>query len=423
MRHPNFEQAARHITSETVRDTLMAMVNINTPTGRERGLAEYIVARLTGAGLRASLQEISEGRPNAIGVLSGDGTGLNLLMTGHMDTTWHGDEAFLTSEGHKPAAIHRDGWVWGLGANNMKSGLASALVAVEAIAKAEIKLKGDVLYGAVVGEIEKAAIEEFSGEWLNAYGSGTRYMVTHGITADYAILCEPTALRVCTVNMGAIWAKITVAGTLSHAGRSRDPGVVNAIEEMHDLHEALRKWISNYEASHEYLGEHPNVTISAIRGGMPWRLSANPFECRLYLDIRLVPGTHIEDVRRSLREVLRAFANERNGNEPTLEFYVTDPATVLSDDVLVKKILSDAHRRVTNQEPATFIRRAGSDAIHMNTYGVPCLVYGPGGRTHPQARSLDASGEHASIDNLVGAAMVYLDTALALCSLPRSDGA
>ena len=348
MRHPNFEQAARHITSETVRDTLIEMVNINTPTGRERGLAEYIVARLTRAGLRASLQEVSEGRPNAIGVLSGDGTGLNLLMTGHMDTTWHGDEAFLTSEGHKPAAIHRDGWVWGLGANNMKSGLASALVAVEAIAKAEIKLKGDVLYGAVVGEIEKAAIEEFSGEWLNAYGSGTRYMVTHGITADYAILCEPTALRVCTVNMGAIWAKITVAGTLSHAGRSRDPGVVNAIEEMHDLHEALRKWISNYEASHEYLGEHPNVTISAIRGGMPWRLSANPFECRIYLDIRLVPGTRIEDVRRSLREVLRTFANDRNGSEPTLEFYVTDPATVLSDDLLA---LDEALNQFAAVEP------------------------------------------------------------------------
>lgn len=416
MRHPDFERAARHITPEAVRDTLMDMVNINSPTGSERGMADYIVDRLSKAGLRAHLQEVSDGRPNAIGVLSGKGDGLSLLITGHMDTTWHGDEPFLRAEGHKPKAVYRDGWIWGLGANNMKSGLASALVAVEAIAKEGITLKGDLLYGGVVGEIEKAAIEEFKGEWLNAYGAGTRYMITHGVTADHAILCEPTGLRVCTVNMGAIWAKITIAGTLSHAARSRSPGVVNAIEEMHDLHASLRKWIDDYEAGHVYLGEHPNVTISAVRGGMPWRLSANAFECRVYLDIRLIPGTMVEEVRRSLRQVLRTFASGRNAPEPTLDFYVTDPATVLPEDALVAGLLRNAHKLVTGQEPTNFIRRAGSDAIHMNSYGVPCVVYGPGGRIHPEAKSMDASGDHAHVDNLVTAAKVYLDVALSICN-------
>jgi hypothetical protein len=32
------------------------------------------------------------------------------------------------------------------------------------------------------------------------------------------------------------------------------------------------------------------VTIAAIRGGAPWRLSRNPHDCSLYLDIRTVPG-------------------------------------------------------------------------------------------------------------------------------------
>jgi acetylornithine deacetylase/succinyl-diaminopimelate desuccinylase-like protein len=415
-----FERAARHVTPEAVRDTLMDMVNINSPTGGERGMAEYIVDRLRRAGVYSYLQEISDGRPNAIGVLHGEGGGLNLLLTGHMDTTWHGDEPFLTAEGHKPKAIYRDGWVWGLGANNMKSGLASALVAVEAIAREGIKLKGDLLFGGVVGEIEKASIEEFQGEWLNAYGAGTRYMITHGVTADYAILCEPTALRVCTVNMGAIWAKISTSGTLSHAGRTNDPPVVNAIDEMHHLYARLRGWIERYSAQYSYKGEHPNVTVSAIRGGMPWRASANAFECRLYIDIRLVPGTTVEDVRRSLWQMLREFARERDKPAPMLEFYVTDPATVLPDDSPIVGLLRDAHKRVTDQEAGTFIRRAGSDAVHMNSYGVPCIVYGPGGRTHPQAKSLDASGDHASVDNLVAAAKVYLNSALTICS--RSAG-
>ena len=151
MSHPDFERAAHHITPESVRDTLMDMVNISSPTGGERGMAEYIVGRLGKAGVHAYLQEISEGRPNAIGVLHGEGGGRSMLLTGHMDTTWHGDEPFLTAEGHKPKAIYRDGWVWGLGANNMKSGLASALVAIEALARAGVKLKGDVLLGGVRG--------------------------------------------------------------------------------------------------------------------------------------------------------------------------------------------------------------------------------------------------------------------------------
>ena len=415
IRHPDFERAAVHITPEMVRNTLMDMVNINSPTGNERAMAEYIVDRLSKAGLRAYLQEVANDRPNAIGILQGQGDGLNLLFTGHMDTTWSGDEAFLTAEGHKPKAIYRDGWVWGLGANNMKSGLASALVAVEAIARAGIQLKGNLLYGGVVGEIEKAAVEEFKGEWLNAYGVGTRYMITHGVTADYAILCEPTALRVCTTNMGAIWAKIAVSGTLSHSGRTNSPNVVNAIEEMHHLHVELRKWITEYSAQYSFKGEHPNATISAIRGGIPWRLSANPFECRLYLDIRLVPGTAIEDVRRSLSQMLRKFAQSRNSPDPELEFFVTDPATTLPDDSPICGVLREAHERVNGREPETFIRRAGSDAVHMNIYGLPCVVYGPGGRTHPDAKSLDASGDHASVENLLLASKVYLDTALTLC--------
>ncbi len=105
----------------------------------------------------------TQGRPNAVGHLRGRGDGLNLLFTGHMDTSYSGDEEHLAGDGFKPKAVYRDGWVFGLGANNMKSGLAAALVAIEAIVKAGIELAGDISFGGVVGEIEKSAIEEFQG--------------------------------------------------------------------------------------------------------------------------------------------------------------------------------------------------------------------------------------------------------------------
>jgi len=48
---------------------------------------------------------------------------------------------------------------------------------------------------------------------------------------------------------------------------------------------------------------------------------------------------------------------------------------------------------------------------------VPCIVYGPGGRLHPDAKGLmHAVGEHVHVDDLVTPARVYLDAALTVCS-------
>jgi len=419
MSHPDYSRVARHITAEAVRDTLMAMVDIASPTGREGALAEYIVGRLDKAGFRAHLQEVSEGRPNAVGVRAGSADGVNLLFTGHMDTSYDGDESYLKGEGFKAKAVYRDGWIWGLGANNMKSGLAAALVALEAISREDIQLKGDLLYGGVVGETEKAAVDEYRGSSVSGYGVGTRHMVLHGICADYSILCEPTNLRVCTANMGALWVKITVGGTVSHAANSRHPSVINAIAEMHALQSLLEEWIEGYEAAHVCLGEQPNVTVAAIRGGMPWRLARNPFECSLYLDIRTVPGQTAEEVKRSLRKVLREFAAARGKPEPVLDVLVNDPPTAIGEQELITRVVCDAHRRVTGKDSPFIVRRTGADSTHLNRYDVPCLTYGPGGRTHPDAKALmHAVGEHAHVDNLLTAAQVYVDTALTLCSQP-----
>src|SRR5215831_5093461 len=325
MSHPDFAKAAVHVTTEVIRDLLIDLVDIPSPTGQEIGVAQYLVERMKKSGLATDLQMVDPGRPNAVGHLRGHGDGLNLLFTGHMDTSYSGDEDYLVGDGFRPKAIHRDGWIWGLGANNMKSGLAAALVAIEAIVKAGIRLDGDISFGGVVGEIEKTAIEEFQGIEYSGYGIGTRHLVTHGVTADFALLAEPTGLKVAIANMGAIWLRITVGGTVAHSALANRPNVVNAIAVMHELQADIAQWARDYEAAHEHRGEHPNVTVAAIRDGAPWRLSRNPHECSLYLDVRTVPGQTVEAVKRDLRRLLRRFAERTGAAEPHLHLYVTDP--------------------------------------------------------------------------------------------------
>src|SRR5262245_33042107 len=151
MLHPGFHKALAYLTSDNVRSLLMDLVDISSPTGNEIGVAQYLVARMRRIGMETDLPLVDAGRPNAAGHLRGHGHGLNLLFTGHMDTSYSGAEEHLAGEGFQPKAIYRDGWVWGLGANNMKSGLAAALSAIEAIAAAGIELPGDISFAGVVG--------------------------------------------------------------------------------------------------------------------------------------------------------------------------------------------------------------------------------------------------------------------------------
>lgn len=145
-----------------VRD-LMEMVNIPSGTGEEAAMVHWMADRLRALGFDAGLQEIAPGRYNALGRLRGTGGSRTLLLNGHLDTSYTGREPHLTAPGFKPVAVRDGDWIYGLGANNMKSGLAALLAAVAAIRKAAITLAGDLIFSAVAGEVEKAPVEEFHG--------------------------------------------------------------------------------------------------------------------------------------------------------------------------------------------------------------------------------------------------------------------
>ncbi len=413
----DFARAAARITPERIRDLLIALVDIPSPTGQEAGVAHFLVERMAGLGMETDLPQVDPGRPNAIGHLRGRGDGLNLLFTGHMDTSYSGDEPHLVGEGFRPKGVFRDGWIWGLGANNMKSGLACALVAIEAIIESGIELAGDISFGGVVGEIEKTAIEEFVGIEYAGYGVGTRHLATHGCSADFAVLAEPTGMRIALANMGVVWARITVEGVVAHSAMSNRPGTTNAIAVMHELQAEIAAWARAYEAGTIYMGERPNVTVAAIRGGDPWRLSRNPHACSLYLDIRTVPGQTTAGITRSLRAVLRAFAARKGCAEPRLHIYVSDPPNLVDAGSPIAAALADAQALVTGERPPPIIRRPGADAVHLTAYGVPCIPFGPGGRLHPDTKgaSMHAFGEHVFLADCVAAARIYLAVALDVC--------
>ena len=129
------------IDKQAAAKLLMDLVNISSPTGEEAEIAKYLAGRFENAGLKATLQEADQNRFNAVGVLEGNGTGLSLLFDGHMDTTFTGREkvgikggfGLLPTVSSGAHAVAEGDRIYGLGATNMKGGIAAFTMAAEAI--------------------------------------------------------------------------------------------------------------------------------------------------------------------------------------------------------------------------------------------------------------------------------------------------
>jgi acetylornithine deacetylase/succinyl-diaminopimelate desuccinylase-like protein len=118
------------IQAEELAELTKQLVDIPSPTGSEKAIGEFILDWYARHGIKPIRQEIDPTRINAVGIIKGRGDGVTLMINGHMDTSYTGteeDRMFcreLEPDSDLRGAV-RDGKVFGLGASNMKSGLAA----------------------------------------------------------------------------------------------------------------------------------------------------------------------------------------------------------------------------------------------------------------------------------------------------------
>ena len=201
-----FEQVLQHIDPSELAQLACELVDRRSPTGHEVELADFILDWYSSHGIKPLRQEVEPGRPNAVGVLKGTGGGLSLMFNGHMDTSFTGtdEDRLITAVDSAEDLGGRivDGKVRGLGISNMKGGLASFLTAASAIVKSGVKLRGDVILAAVVGEISRTPIGPYQGSEYRGEGIGTRHLLTHGVQSDYALVADGSDLNITWTQNG-----------------------------------------------------------------------------------------------------------------------------------------------------------------------------------------------------------------------------
>src|SRR5829696_951287 len=164
--------------TQTIRDAVQAgredavtllqeLVRIPSVTGEEGAVGEVVERAFADRGLDVDTwdatpeemepyrdhvgeQDSYENRPNVAGVRRGTGGGRSILLNAHVDTVdpgdpaaWKGDPLSGTLEGDL---------LYGRGSCDMKGGLVTHLVALDALSDLGLGLRGDVTVAATVGE-------------------------------------------------------------------------------------------------------------------------------------------------------------------------------------------------------------------------------------------------------------------------------
>ena len=421
-------EAAKKVLAEINRDELAQLAcdltDIPSPTGHELAIAEFILHWFDTNGLKAVRQEVDVDRPNAVGVLKGNGTGLSLGFNGHMDTSFTGTSedlrmvANLEPDDELRGRIVGDK-VQGLGASNMKGGLAAIMMAGKALKQSGIPLKGDVVLAAVVGEISRTPVGDWQSKEYRGEGTGTRHLLTHGMHTDYAVCADASDLNIVWTQNGVVQMRISTFGQ-AQAGwgtkRETHPmGEVNAIVKMTKIIEAVEEWGAAFEKKYIYEGPTgplwPKVNIGGIEGGAPYRPNYFPGVCAIYVDVRMPPQVRPVTIQHEVEQMLNAL-----GIPYQLDLYKSLLGYEGKKVEPLVRSAEEVHEHLFGEtikpEPPN---RASiwTDTNIYNELGIPAIKIGPHGRR------ISARNEEIEIDNIVKGAQIYALMALDICSRDR----
>jgi acetylornithine deacetylase len=332
-----------------------------------------------------------ENRPNIVATLKGTGGGRSLLLNGHTDVIPVGN-----GEGWSDnpwSALIKNGRIYGRGSCDMKSGVASHVLAVQYLKELGLTPKGDVMINIVIDE-------EVSGH-------GTLDTVIRGYNADAGISGETSDLYVQPACIGRIWFEIEVQGKPAGiqkryegiSGITLGNKIVQAVQELEDERVATVR----HPLYPNPLDSLPCIIGSFEAGNYP---SAFPATALLKGSIGTVPGEDHEGVKRSLvKKIAEAAAKDpwMKDHPPVVRFVGYDAeASEIPRNHPIVEIVSRTYTEVSGKKPTISGRQGAADTRFLNSFGeTPTVIFGPG-----STAIMHANDEYVSIEDYLTAIKV-----------------
>lgn len=232
--------------------------------GREAKVARFLAGWFRERGIEPEFEPVEGNRANLLARVGRKG-GKRLLLCGHLDTVPAGS----MKDAFSPRV--ENGILRGRGACDMKGAVAAMACALMALR--DEPLRGEVVFGGTVGE-ETGSI-------------GVRELVARGPHADFAVVGEPTALRLGLAHKGLAFIRITLTGRAAH-GSVPHQGANAALAAARlalEIERDLGAKLASH--SHPLLGKG-TVCVGKISGGT--RPNIVPDHCEVEIDCRTLPG-------------------------------------------------------------------------------------------------------------------------------------
>jgi len=442
------EQMKQKVLSRVNEERLISLcsklIQIPSPVeedGAEEKMSRYLQEYWKKMGLEVFIQDVPASEytpkgphPQIIGRLKGKGGGKRLMIGGHMDTEpvvqpdrWTKDP-FGGYVDREETGSEGRGYIYGLGAANMKQSVASFTEVVHAIIESGVELKGDLLITGWVMEDIGCLGSKYQVEHWNEIGVGP--------LPDMVLDGEPSNCEVRSSHVGSTRFTITTKGQLAHISQRyiRRPEYegkkhINAFEKMLKILLELRDVRKSFTFKrHPYIGDCI-LTIGDVRtkvGGKGGRPVLGSNECQVDFDMRYVPGMSLESIREDIERVIYKLMIEDSEMEASVRFWpVNYGAAEIPNDHILHQHLRKAHKEIfgedliidTDDKTGTSLTRM----IDRCKYGGTDIgnFYGAGvlGTNYGAAQVPVTPDERVSIPQLVKHCKVSTLAALGICEV------
>lgn len=333
--HPSLSPAG------DVVDLAAALVDFPSESRHEQAIADAVQASLGGL---AHLEVVRRG--NTVVARTRLGRPERVLIGGHLDT--------VPSAGNLPARMVGEE-LWGLGACDMKGGVAVGLS----------------LAATVTDPVRDVTYVFYEGEEIASEFNGLQHLADRSpelLSADLAILMEPSNGGIEAGCQGTLRARIRIEGRRSHSARAWMG--VNAVHAAGAVIEAVRSYQPRRPVV-DGLEYREGLSVVDISGGIAGNVV--PDACLISVNYRFAPDRTIEQAGEHIRGLL-ADIDLGVAGARIAEVSIVDAAP-------------GARPGLDLPAAADFVRVTGSvpqpkfgwtDVARFSGLGIPALNFGPG---------------------------------------------
>lgn len=346
---------------EELLDVLSKAVSIPSinPPGHEAAMADYLEALLSSYGFE--VQRIASkfpGRDSLLVILPGKLSGDGIIFTGHMDVVPVSDDERSRWKTDPFCPVVQDGYLYGRGSSDMKSGLMAALMALCRLKHEGLEPLHDIALLATSDEEDSMA--------------GSKAVIAYPALKNFTrvVVCEPTALQICTKSRGRTYGELRFKGKTAHG--SRPESGCNALILAHEfvagmLQEDFSTYNNEYGRSFwRPLAMHAGVEPCVI-----------PDTCQLKIDARLTIGHDPRDIWKRVDRLIYELEEKYKGLAQITYEVIDEREPWESEDKRLLHALQNF--MISHDKDSVFYCFTGTtDGTMLRRDGREVVIVGPG---------------------------------------------